>query len=86
MDLILNEDEIQTLFLQDPSTRGNGGFQSLMVRLQEKCDRTSGAIKLTPADREQIRRYAFDYKNGGWETRLVRIFGRHLGPRLDKET
>jgi hypothetical protein len=56
-----------------------------MVTLQERCDRATSEISLTARLRERIRRYAFSYGNGGWEIRLVSIFGRHLGPRLDQD-
>jgi len=32
---------------------------------------------------DRIARYAFKYRNGGWQSRLRRIFGRTLGPTLD---
>jgi hypothetical protein len=32
---------------------------------------------------ERIHRYAFSYRKGGWQARLLRIFGRTLGPNLD---
>jgi hypothetical protein len=71
------------LFTQAPDTRGDGGWQSLLVGLQEKCDRAIGSISLTPTDRQRIHKYAFGYGKGGWEARLVSTFGRHLGPKLD---
>ena len=85
MDLILNSSEMASLFQQSPDTEEDGGWQSLLVNLQRKCDRTTGAINVTALDRERIRRYAFRYGNGGWESRLVAIFGRRLGPKLDRE-
>jgi hypothetical protein len=83
MDLILNDHEIASLFRQDPSTRADGGFQSLMVGLQDNCDRSTGAISVTPQQADRIQKYAFNYGNGGWEDRLTKAFGRHLGPKLD---
>ena len=77
--------EMEALFRQDPDTKKNGGWQNLMVGLQEKCDRAHGTLNVTTADREKIKRYAFGYGNGGWENRLVTTFGRHLGPKLDRE-
>lgn len=83
MDLTLSAPEMAALFRQDPGTKHDGGWQSLIVGLQEKCGKENGAINLTSSDRQRIRQYAFDYGNGGWENRLVASFGRHLGPRLD---
>jgi hypothetical protein len=80
----LNGKEIEILFRQDPATRRDGGYQSLLVRLQNNTDRASGALALTSGDLERIPRYAFDYGNGGWEGRLMGIFRRHLGARLGR--
>lgn len=83
MDFVLNRSEMEALFRQAPSTKGDGGFQSLLVGLQESCDQTTGAIIVTMKQRMRIRMYAFKYGNGGWETRLLDAFGRHLGRGLD---
>lgn len=83
MNFVLSESEMVALFLQDPSTRKDGGFQSLMVGLQDSCDRTTGAIKVTDQQAARIQKYAFTYGNGGWEDRLTTTFGRHLGSKLD---
>jgi hypothetical protein len=48
MDIVLNKAEMDELFTQDPDTKGHGGWQSLLVALQEKCDRAIGSISLTP--------------------------------------
>lgn len=84
MLIVLTPAEIAELFKQASHTAGDGGFQSLLVALQGKINRATGEIVLTPQDRERIERYAFDYGNGGWESRLVAIFGRTLGPKLDR--
>ena len=84
MDIILNAQEIMVLFRQDPDRREDGGYQGLLVRLQNNTNPDTGALRLTPEDLERIRRYAFDYGNGGWEDRLTAIFARHLGPRLGR--
>jgi hypothetical protein len=80
----LNKAEIDILNRQDPATGGDGGWQSLLVRLQQKLDRQTCRLELNASDLEQIARYAFDYGNGGWEERLVIVFGRTLGPRLGR--
>jgi hypothetical protein len=85
MNLVLNGPEMAALFASDPATKRDGGWQGLIVGLQEKCDLSTGGIELTAHDRERINRYAFNYGNGGWENQLVAIFGRHLGPKLNRE-
>jgi PleD family two-component response regulator len=69
---------------QDPTTASDGGFQGLLVRFQKRIDRATGRLSLTLRDLQRIQMYAFKYGNGGWEDRLLRAFGRHLGSRLDK--
>ena len=78
----LNRDEIAEL---DRSTRGVGGFQSLIKRLQSQVNHAVGTIRLSEGDIEEIQHYAFDFKQGGFQDRLVAIFGRVLGPRLGRE-
>jgi hypothetical protein len=80
----LNQDEIDFLLHQDPSTESDGGFQKLLVTLQYLLDEKSGKIELPDVLLERIPRYAFDYGNGGWESRLKHIFGRTLGPNLGR--
>lgn len=83
VDVTLSADEIQELLKQDPETEHGGGWQGLLVSLQKRTNKTTGHITLTSRDLEQIQRYAFHYKRGGWQTRLLAIFGRTLGPGLD---
>ena len=83
MKLILTPYEVAVLFRQDPATRDDGGFQRLLITLQELKDQT-GKIDLPERLRERIARYAFDYGNGGWEDRLTAIFARTLGARLGR--
>ncbi len=79
----LNEDEYAALQGQDPETRGGGGFQALLVGLQERVTQDR-RLDLNLTDRERIARYAHDYKSGGWQGRLRRIFGRTLGHNLGR--
>ena len=65
--------------------KGVGGFESLIRRLQKQVNHATAEIKLTDKDLDDIQRCAFDYKDGGFETRLVTIFGRVLGPKLGRE-
>ena len=82
--LVLNAAEIEILFRQDPTTKDDGGWQRLLVTLQELSDQPTGEITIPPRILERIQRYAFDYGNGGWEERLMSIFSRTLGPRLGR--
>jgi hypothetical protein len=80
----LNSTEIEILYRQHPITEHDGGFQKLLVDLQSAVDRNTGALALSDEHEEKISRYAFDYKNGGWEDRLKSIFERTLGPELGR--
>ena len=82
MNIILTQSEFDELHKQDPHSAGDGGFQSLLVHLQEKTDSATREMSLTASDVERIHRYAFDYKNGGWQNRLLNIFARSLGANL----
>src|SRR5437867_1557286 len=83
--IVLNADEIAALDQQNPSTARDGGFQSFIVGLQHKLRRGTSEIILDDQDQENIAHYAFDFKQGGWQTRLVKIFGRELGSQLGRE-
>ena len=83
MPVILNQDELDELFIQDPMTILDGGYQRLLINLQNKTNRSTGELDLSDDDLEKIPRYAFNYGQGGWENRLKTIFERHLGPNLD---
>lgn len=83
MVFYLNQSELAVLFRQNPRSAHRGGFQWFLVQLQRRASITTGRIFLVQRDLERIRRYAFGYGNGGWETRLTQIFGRILGPSLD---
>lgn len=85
MWIVLNADELTLLDQQDPSTANDGGFQNMLVGFQKGLRRGTSELKLTEDDVQRIARYAFDFKNGGWQTRLVGIFGRALGPNLGRE-
>ena len=84
MVVYLNHWEIAELDLQKASTRSKGGFQAMLVDFQLAVDRSSGRLALSIRDLERIPRYAFDYRSGGWQRRLLRIFGRTLGPSLGR--
>lgn len=77
--VVLNDAEKAELMR---ATAGQGGWQGLIEGLQAKLNQQTGEITLSDEDIERVRRYAFDYGNGGWEGQLRRIFQRHLGPGL----
>ena len=79
----LNDTELELLCRQDPATEGDGGYQQLLVTLQGEVEEGTNRVFLTRPVRARIRRYAFHYRQGGWQDRLVAIFSRHLGPELD---
>ncbi len=85
MKVILNAAEMDLLSQQDPDTADDGGFQGLLVGLQRKCDRPTGELLLSENDVKRIGKYAFEYKNGGWQDRLLAIFERSLGSKLGRE-
>lgn len=76
-------DAQESSVLQQPVV-GQGGFQSLMRRLQSQFRAGTSELKITPDDIEQIQKYAFDYEQGGWEDDLLKIFARHLGATLGR--
>ena len=75
--IVLNEDEIGKLVKPQ---KGTGGFQSLMRRLQGQYRKGTQELLVTDEDLSDIQKYAFDYKQGGWEDDLKTIFERHVGP------
>jgi hypothetical protein len=79
----LNDSELELLRRQDPTTEQDGGYQQLLVTLQGEVEDDTNRIFLTRPVRARIRRYAFHYRQGGWQDRLVAMFSRHLGPHLD---
>ncbi len=83
--VVLEPEERGALSKQDPGSKSGGGFQAFLVSLQGKVDTATGRIELTVNDRERIARYAHDYRGGGWQGRLKRIFGRTLGSNLGRE-
>lgn len=82
MWVVLNREEIALLDEQDPASGKDGGFQSMLVDFQKRVRRGTSELKLDDDDIDRIARYAFEMGNGGWQNRLVGIFGRTLGPEL----
>ena len=75
---------LTALMQQDPAARSEGGFQSLLVTLQDNTDSRTKILVLPVHLIERINRYAFDDGQGGWENTLKRIFSRSLGDSLDQ--
>lgn len=82
MKIKLTVGELEELQKQDPSTARDGGFQNFLVQLGYRVSVTTGELDLDSEDLARIHRYAFDYKNGGWQNRLKKIFARTLGDDL----
>jgi hypothetical protein len=79
----LNENEKSLLFKQDEVTKSDGGWQSLMVNLQNQFNEQTMVINLDEKILEKIPRYAYKYGQGGWENRLTGIFYRHMRQKFD---
>jgi hypothetical protein len=75
---VLTTEEMAELFRQDSATANDGGFQNFIVHLQKRARRPALEIKLDDEDIERIRKYAADSKRGGWQARILNIFGRLL--------
>jgi len=78
----LNRDEIEEL---DRPAKGVGWFQTFIKRLQKQINYATSTVKLTDDDISEIQHYAFDYEQGGFQDRLMFIFGRVLGVRLGRQ-
>ena len=68
--LELNEDEAKEL---NRRVNGVGGFEGFLRRLQKKLNPATRTLKLDDKDLIDIPHYAFDYKQGGFESRLLAI-------------
>lgn len=77
MRIRLNQQEISELM---QAQTGRGGFQTLVRRLQRNILINQGSVLLDRRTLEKIIRYAFGYRNGGWQIKLRKIFGRTLRP------
>ena len=77
---LLNESEIRELM---KPIKGDGGFQGLMKKLQGKYNLETREIEVSEEEINRIFKYV-SYSEGGYESRLVEIFGRHI-PDLSAE-
>jgi hypothetical protein len=71
----LNKDEYKELTVQ---ITGSGGFQSFFRELQNRINKSNRVLTLGPQDLERIYRHKAHPEKGGWQGRLLKIFGRHL--------
>ena len=69
-ELIVKLEPDQIEFLQRP-LRGQGGYQTLLARLQANMD--GDRLRLTRTDCERVVRYGTRYGQGGFQTRLQSI-------------
>ena len=84
MKLTLSNDEVTELQRQEPNTAGDGGFQQLLVKLQEQLNPNTNELQLDDDDLRRIPQYAYNYGQGGWQNRLELIFCRMLGRTLGR--
>ena len=80
----LEQIEIDSLLDDSSTNKSSGGWQSLILKLRSQFNRDTNEIVLYPDDLERIPRYAFDYKDGGWQLTLKKIFSRVLGDNLGR--
>ena len=55
---------------------GDGGFQTLIRRLQDSLNPGTGEIHVSTEDVARLRAYCNNYGAGGWQARLKRAFSR----------
>ncbi len=77
MSLRLGSEEVEAL-MDESTTKGTGGWQSLWLALQNSFNKATGTIKLTPQLRARIYQYYHNYGTGGWQTRAKKVFRREL--------
>jgi hypothetical protein len=77
MRVELSEQDLEQLMRP---VRGQGGWQSLVRRLQRQVE--GNVITLTEEDQARILHYLLSYGTGGWQDRL----GALAGPRRAKKT
>ncbi|MBE3135770.1 MAG: aspartyl-tRNA synthetase [Acidobacteria bacterium] len=82
--VFLTDREVAALVRRDPGNGSDNGWRGLLVRLQQKVDRSTGRLHLDTHDLEQIPHYAFDYGNRDWEAQLRVVFESSLGSALGR--
>ncbi len=80
IDVSLSADEVAIL-MDETTTRGTGGWQSLWGALQKRYNKATGRITLSAELRAKLYLYYHKYGEGGWQTKALRVFRREL-PQL----
>lgn len=70
MRIQLTEDDLEQLMRP---VRGQGGWQSLVRRLQRQV--SGNAVELSEQDQRRILHYLLSYGTGGWQDRIASIAG-----------
>ena len=70
MEVQLNREDLELLMRP---VAGQGGWQSLLRKLQKQID--GNTLTLTEDDSRRILRYILSYGSGGWQDRLAAIAG-----------
>lgn len=82
MEVQLNRKDLELLMRP---VAGQGGWQSLLRKLQKQID--GNTLTLTEDDSRRILRYILSYGSGGWQDRLAAIGGTPARrPRAPKAT
>ena len=59
--ITLNDEETAELRRQEPHTAEDGGYQKLLVTLQDRQYPDTNELQLDDSDLEKISRYAYDH-------------------------
>jgi hypothetical protein len=70
MRIQLSDDDLEQLMRP---VRGQGGWQSLVRRLQRQVD--GNVIEIGKHDQQSILHYLLSYGTGGWQGRIAGIAG-----------
>ena len=70
MKIQLSDDDLEQLMRP---VRGQGGWQSLVRRLQRQVD--GNVIELSEEDQKRILHYLLSYGTGGWQQRIAGVAG-----------
>ena len=71
----LNQTEYKELTVH---VTGTGGFQSFFRGLQNRANKSTKELTLSPQDLERICKHKAHPEKGGWQARLRRVFDRHF--------
>ena len=71
MRIQLTDDDLEQLMRP---VRGQGGWQSLVRRLQRQV--SGNLVELSEEDQRRILHYLLSYGTGGWQDRIAGLAGR----------